>query len=88
MDSLSAEEKERLFPHGITEGVTIEVYDFIRAIVQGTRPELDGLDGLKAQTICEAIYESSWCGQAVKVEDVFDEKVTGYQDEINERWRI
>ena len=88
MDSLSKEEKERLFPHGITEGVTIEVYDFIHAIVQGTCPELDGLDGLKAQTICEAIYESSWCGQAVKVADVFDEKITGYQDEINERWGI
>jgi predicted dehydrogenase len=88
MDSLGKEEKERLFPHGITEGVTIEVYDFIKAVVQRTRPELDGLDGLKAQTICEAIYESSWCGQAVKVADVFDEKITGYQDEINERWRI
>ncbi|MBM3234696.1 Gfo/Idh/MocA family oxidoreductase [Candidatus Poribacteria bacterium] len=88
MDSLSQEEKERLFPHGITEGVTIEVYDFIQSVVQRTRPELDGLDGLKAQTICEAIYESSWCGQAVKVADVFDEKITGYQDEINQRWRI
>jgi len=88
VDSLSESEKEQLFPHGITEGVTLEVYDFIRAIVQGTRPELDGLDGLKAQTICEAIYESSSCGQAVKFADVFDEKITGYQNEINEKWSI
>src|SRR5439155_8110538 len=30
--SLSDEQRERLFPHGWTEGVTLEVYDFMRAI--------------------------------------------------------
>jgi len=88
MDSLNEGEKAKLFPHGITEGVTLEVYDFINSVIHRTRPELDGLDGLKAQTICEAIYESSSCGQAVKFDDVFDEKVSGYQDEINAKWGI
>ena len=82
------EEKERLFPHGITEGVMLEVYDFLDAVRTRRRPELDGVDGLKAQAVCNAIYESGWIGQAVKFDDVYNDRVTGYQDEINERWGI
>ena len=88
MNSLNEAEKETLFPHGITEGVTLEVYDFLDAVRKRRRPELDGVDGLKAQAICDAIYESGWCGEAVTFEDVYNEKVSGYQDEINERWQI
>jgi predicted dehydrogenase len=88
MNSLNEAEKETLFPHGITEGVALEVYDFLDAVRQRRRPELDGVDGLKAQAICDAIYESGWCGEAVTFEDVYNEKVSGYQDEINERWQI
>lgn len=88
MESLNEKEKDKLFPHGITEGVTLEVYDFIDAVVNRRRPELDGTDGLNAQTICEAIYESAWRGESVKVEDVYDEKIADYQKEINEHWKI
>jgi len=88
MESLSEADKQRLFPHGITEGVTLEVYDFLDAVRTRRRPEMDGTDGLKAQAICNAIYESGWSGQAVKFDDVYNDKVTGYQDEINERWKI
>jgi predicted dehydrogenase len=88
MNSLSEAEKDGLFPHGITEGVALEVYDFLDAVRKRRRPELDGVDGLKAQAICDAIYESGWCGEAVTFEDVYNEKVSGYQDEINERWQI
>jgi predicted dehydrogenase len=88
MESLSESEKQRLFPYGITEGVMLEVYDFLDAVRTRRRPELDGTDGLKAQAVCNAIYESGWCGQAVKFEDVYNDKVTGYQDEINQRWGL
>jgi len=88
MKSLNEDEKNKLFPHGITEGVTIEVYDFIDAVANRRRPELDGTDGLKAQVVCEAIYESAWSGQSVKVQDVYDEKISDYQQEINEQWKI
>jgi predicted dehydrogenase len=88
MENLSNEEKQRLFPHGITEGVMLEVYDFLDAVRTRCRPELDGTDGLKAQAVCNAIYESGWSGQAVKFDDVYNERITGYQDEINERWQI
>ncbi|MCZ6679326.1 MAG: Gfo/Idh/MocA family oxidoreductase [Candidatus Poribacteria bacterium] len=88
MESLGDEEKERLFPHGITDGVMLELYDFLDAVRTRRRPELDGTDGLKAQAVCNAIYESGWCGQAVKFDDVYNDKITDYQDEINERWGL
>jgi UDP-N-acetyl-2-amino-2-deoxyglucuronate dehydrogenase len=88
MESLSDADKERFFPHGITEGVMLEVYDFLDAVRNRRPPELDGVDGLKAQAVCDAIYESGWCSQAVKFDDVYNDRITGYQDEINERWGI
>ena len=88
LESLSPEEKERLFPHSITEGVALEVYDFLDAVRHRRRPELDGVDGLKAQAVCNAIYESGWCGESVKFEDVYQDRVSGYQEEINEKWQI
>ena len=88
MGSLSQEEKNRLFPHNITEGVALEVYDFLDAVQKRRRPELDGVDGLKAQAVCNAIYESGWCGESVKFDDVYNERISGYQDEINDKWEI
>ena len=88
LETLSEAEKECLFPHGVTEGVMLELYDFLEAVRHRHRPELDGVDGLKAQAICNAIYESGWSGQSVKVDDVYNERVTGYQDEINAHWDI
>jgi len=88
LESLSPEEKARLFPHDITEGVALEVYDFLDAARNRRRPELDGVDGLKAQAVCNAIYESGWCGESVKFEDVYQDRVSGYQEEINEKWQI
>ena len=88
MGSLSQEEKNSLFPHNITEGVALEVYDFLDAVQKRRRPELDGVDGLKAQAVCNAIYESGWCGESVKFDDVYNERISGYQDEINDKWGI
>lgn len=88
MNNLTPEEKEKLFPGGITNRVTLGVYDFLMAIERRSKPEIDGWEGLKALAICDAIYESSWYGQAVFVQDVMDGKVEGYQKEINEHWGL
>ena len=88
MGNLSQDEKDRLFPHNITEGVALEVYDFLDAVHTRRRPELDGIDGLKAQAVCNAIYESGWCGESVTFDDVYNDKISSYQDEINEKWKI
>ncbi len=69
-------------------GVMLEVYDFLMAVRDRRRPELDGADGLKAQIIPIAFFESSTCGQAVKVDDVLSGSVDAYQQEINDKWEI
>ena len=87
--SLSDEEKHQLFPYGITEGITIECWDFIEAVADGRRPEIDAEVALQAKSLCFACYESATAGGApIKVADVRDGKVSAYQDPINEYWGI
>ena len=88
MASLSDEEKNRLFPHNFTDGVVLECYDFVDAIENNRPPELDAEAGLRAKSICEAIYESNACGQAVNYEDVVSGDIEVYQKPINERWGL
>lgn len=87
MDSLSPQEKEAYFPSGITEWFAIELHDFLDSISQRRKPEVDGWDGLKAQAICDAIYESALIGQAVSMESVLNGDIAAYQKEINDYWR-
>lgn len=88
MASLSDEKKARLFPHNFTDGVVLECYDFIDAIENDRPPELDAEVGLRAKSICEAIYESNACGQAVDYEEVVAGNIEIYQKPINERWGL
>lgn len=86
--SLAPEEKGRLFPLGLTDGVALECHDFIDAVASQRRPDVDGWDGLRAKAIAEAIYESAWTGRSIKVDDVIDLKEEEYQSGINEYWGI
>jgi len=88
MAGLSAEERGRLFPHDFEDGMTLEIYDFLRAIATGTQPEVDGETGLRTKAICEAIYESAHCGEAVPYDEVVSGFIEGYQREINEHWGL
>jgi len=88
MSQLSEAQKNTLFPHGFTDGVVIECYDFLDAIEKKRKPEVDGEAGMKAKAICEAIFESSYCGQAVRYDDVLSGKVEAYQRPINEHWHL
>jgi len=88
LSSLSADEKEKLFPLGITNSVALGIYDFLDSVKSDREPEVTGWDGFAAQAICEAIYESAHCSQAVNVDDVISGKVEAYQADINEHWGI
>jgi len=88
LNSLSSDDKERLFPCGITNAGTLGVYDFLDAIRSNREPEVTGWDGFVAQAICDAIYESAYCGQAVKVDDVISKKIGTYQEDINKHWGL
>ena len=97
LESIDDATRERLIPSALypeplellgQHGVDLELYDFLEACRTGQPPELDGWDGLRAQAVTTAIFESSWLGAPVKVAEVFAGKVEGYQQEINERWGL
>jgi predicted dehydrogenase len=77
-------EKERLFPHGVTDTVAQELAEFARACLHGTPVETDGLEGYKAEAICFALYESQALGRPVTTEEIENLKIEEYQRPINE----
>ncbi len=78
MDELQAEHAraigpegvQRLYPNGVTDHFATELWDFLDAIERARKPEVDGWDGLATLALVEAIYESSWSGRAIRIDDV------------------
>ena len=66
--------REAFFPHGITDGVTIELFDFVTAV--------------RDLTVAEAIYESDAAHRPVAVQDMLDGTVDAYQRPIDEHWQL
>ncbi|GIX06269.1 MAG: oxidoreductase [Candidatus Poribacteria bacterium] len=87
-ESLSEEERERLFPHGFEDGVVLECYDFVDAIENGRPPEIPAEEGLRAKAIAEAIYESAAIGAEVSYDAVVSGEIEVYQRPINEHWGL
>ncbi|MEA3401755.1 MAG: Gfo/Idh/MocA family oxidoreductase [Armatimonadota bacterium] len=88
LGQLSEQEKQRLFPYGITDGIAIECWDFIEAVAEGRSPEIDAAGALQAKSLCFALYESAEANAPVKVADVREGRVSAYQDPIDEYWGI
>ena len=88
MDSLSDDEREYYFPGGVEDTVAIELKYFADAIRNGGKPEVDGLEGLRSQAICMAVYESGWFGRPVTIAEIESCELEGYQKEINEHLGI
>ena len=84
MASLNEEEKEKFFPRGITDTVAIELNSFASAILTGSKPEVDGVEGLKDEAICMACLESSWFNQPVEMSKIENCELEGYQKELND----
>ena len=88
LNALPPDERERLFPFGLTDGFALEVCDFLFSIRDGRQPETDGEAGLHAKAIAYAIYESAAANQVMRVADIEDGKQAVYQQPIDERWNI
>ena len=86
--SLGPDEREALFPLGITDDVSLELYEFLAATRGGEAPEVDGLEGLRDMAVCEAIYESSVAGRPVWVDDVLAGRIDTYQRPVDEHWGL
>jgi predicted dehydrogenase len=83
MAALTLEEKEQLFPGGITETVATELWEFVQAVQGKAEVETDALEGYKAEAISIAVYESADAGRWVTLDEVESLKVETYQAEIN-----
>ncbi|MEW6756025.1 MAG: Gfo/Idh/MocA family oxidoreductase [Candidatus Latescibacterota bacterium] len=81
---LAEEEKEGLFPAGVTDGFAVELVDFARAVRGGCPCEVDGMGGYRAQAICLAVFESAWLGRPVTLREVERCQTEGYQADINQ----
>ena len=79
---------EGLFPYGLDDGISNECWDFMEAVAEGRPPEIDAATGLKAKSVCFALYESMTLGRPVKLADVASGKVDAYQRPIDEYWGI
>jgi len=88
MASLSADQKERLFPLGCENAFGIQTWDFIEAIRQKRPPEMDGEAGLRAKTLSEACFESAEAGKPVKYADVLSGRTRAFQKPIDAHWGI
>jgi predicted dehydrogenase len=88
LDAISQREQNRLFPHGLTDGMAIELWDFVDALYKGRDVEIDATEGLKSKAVSEAVYESGKSGQVVKVSDVVSGKVNAYQKDVDRYWKL
>ena len=82
--SLSADERERLFPGGVESPIATELKDFADAVRGQGTPEVDGLDGYRSQAICMAIFESAWFNRPVNLAEIERGDLEGYQAEIDQ----
>ena len=89
LDSLSPEQAEFIFPGGAEDGFGIEIWEFVE-LLQGKRqkPEVDAAEGIKSLAVGEAIYESAFTGDVIKVDDILSGKRDSYQAPINAHWNL
>jgi predicted dehydrogenase len=88
MKSLSEKEKQKLFPHGVTDSIGIELHQFFEAVQGRGKVETDGMEGFKAEAIALATFESHELGRKVTMKEVESLKVEKYQSEINKALHI
>ena len=82
INNLSVEEKEKLFPSGITDTIAIELKEFFDAVLGLGEIETTGLVGLKDEAICMAVYESSLLNLPVKIRDIEECRIENYQNQL------
>jgi predicted dehydrogenase len=85
--AIGPEGVQRLYPNGVTDHFATEIWDFLQAIELKRRPEVDGWDALGTLALVEGIYESSWSGQAIRIDDVLRGAAPHHwQDAIDAYW--
>lgn len=83
-NSLTEEQRERLFPRGITDSIATELWEFGMSLRDSSfYPETDGVEGLKAMAICMGAFESAWLNAPVDLRKIEKCQISGYQADID-----
>ena len=76
------------FPAADRKLLAIEYYEFGDCIATGTTPEVDGLMGRRAVSLCYATFESSVLNRPVTLDELEAEKTGAYEADVNAFWKI
>jgi predicted dehydrogenase len=85
---VSADERERFFPYGLTDPFALQQLDWLRSIEEGKDPETSGREGLHDLACAFAMLESSQAARQVSLDEVLSGAVDGYQAEINAHYGL
>jgi len=76
------------FPIASDDGFALTQHDWLEAIRNQQKPEIDGWEGLLDLACAYAVLESSLAGRRVLVQDVLDGTIESYQQLLNEHFEI
>jgi predicted dehydrogenase len=74
------------FPFSEIDGklLAVEYYDFAESILKGRSPGVNSYQAERSVGLTYAMLESAKLGRSVTMDEIMSEKVTTYQDEIND----
>jgi predicted dehydrogenase len=85
---MTAEERERYFPYGLSDVFALNQLDWLRAIEQGTDPETSGREGLYDLACAFGVLESSALRRPVTLEEMVSGVANSYQAEIDAHYGL
>lgn len=83
-----AADAEHLFPLGMSDAFGLLIGDWLRSIREGRPAETSGTEGLHDLAASFAIVEASEAGRTVRLSEVLDGSVDGYQRELDEHYGL
>ena len=75
-------------PGNAGDGFAIEIWEFVELIQVSARPEVDAAEGLKSLALGEAIYESAFTGEVIRLDEILSGQRDHYQAPINAHWKL
>jgi predicted dehydrogenase len=85
---MSADERERFFPMGLTDTFALQQLDWLRAVEASGESETSGNEGLQDLACAFAMLESSALQRRVTIDEVLSGEADAYQAEINEHYGL
>jgi predicted dehydrogenase len=79
---------DRLFPLGMSDAFGLLIGDWLRSIREGRPAETSGTEGLHDLAASFAIMEASEAGRTVRLSEILDGSVDGYQRELDEHYGL